>query len=128
MKEIEGLKAIISNLKYNKVIDQIEFSTIDRMLDDIAEQLKNCNLQNVTARFSLVEIENVMRKAKNAIMKPNLKQILQSSTGESYDSAEDKAFLDKYTGKEVNVYEWAGDWWICEDDNYVITEDCFTVL
>ena len=87
-----------------------------------------CNLHNVTTRFSANEIENVMRKVKKAKISHYLKQILQRATGDSYDSADDKAFLDKYTGKVANVYEWAGDWWIAEDDNYVITEDCFTIL
>ena len=97
--------------------------------NNIAERIvKLCNLQNVTTRFSSNEIENVMRKVKKAQIKPNLKQILMKTTGESYGSTEDKAFLDKYSGKVANVYEWAGDWWIAEDDNYVITEDCFTVL
>lgn len=94
----------------------------------LEKQLKNCNLQNVITRFSSTEIENVMQKVKKVTISTYLKQILQKATGESYDSAEDKAFLDKYTGKVANVYEWAGDWWIAEDDNYVITKDCFTAL
>ena len=109
-------------LRDNDVILKSEHSNIaDRIV-------KLCNLAIVTTRFSPTEIENVMRKVKKAEISPYLKRVLQMETGDSYESADDKAFLDKYTGKVANVYEWAGDWWIAEDDNYVITEDCFTIL
>lgn len=90
--------------------------------------IRQLTIPTVTTRFSTTEIENVMQKVKKAKISPRFKQILQIATGDSYDSTDDKAFLDKYTGKVANVYEWAGDWWIAEDDNYVITEDCFTII
>lgn len=85
-------------------------------------------LFGVVSRFSRKEVENVLRKVKKVRIKDDLKNILKRATGESYESRDDKDFLNRYTGKEVNVYEWCGDWWICEDDNYVITEDCFSEL
>lgn len=116
--------------KFEEMKTMPEYNAVLNAMLEVAEKAvnKNCNLQNVTTRFSDNEIENVMRKVKKAKISPYLEQILQRATGDSYDSADDKAFLDKYTGKVANVYEWAGDWWIAEDDNYVITEDCFTIL
>ena len=113
-----------------KEIDRILKSGIEILPDSpIHEKLSQAlNIACVTTRFSQNEIDNVMRKVKKANISPYFKQILQRATGDSYESADDKAFLDKYTGRAANVYEWAGDWWIAEDDNYVITEDCFTIL
>lgn len=48
MKELEGLKVIIKNLNYNKVIDDIEFETMDRMIDDAECEFKILHLQNVS--------------------------------------------------------------------------------
>ena len=85
-------------------------------------------LFGIISHFTPKELKNVLRKVKKVRIKDNLKNILQLETGESYESIEDKEFLNRYTGKEVNIYEWCGNWWICEDDNYVITENCFEFL
>jgi hypothetical protein len=41
---------------------------------------------------------------------------------------DDGDFIRKYAGKKVLVYEWCGDWWICEDDNYRLFENFFKLL
>jgi hypothetical protein len=75
---------------------------------------------------SLDELKKILSKIKRAKIKDNFGEILRTMTyGYDYNEDIDKEFIEKYAGKEVNVYQWAGDWWICEDDNYVITEDCF---
>jgi hypothetical protein len=44
--------------------------------------------------------------------------------GELYDMDKVKQFTSKYSGKDVYVYfDWA--WFILEDDNFVIPEECF---
>ena len=85
-------------------------------------------LFSVTKRFSLVELENVLRKPKLALISTDLKNILIEGNGYHYDSEEDIAFIEKYAGKKVLVYEWCGDWWICEDDNYPLFKKCFELL
>ncbi len=85
-------------------------------------------LFSVTKRFSYTELENVLRKPKLALISTDLKNILIEGNGEPYDSKEDIAFIEKYAGKKVLVYEWAMDWWICEDDNYPLFKKCFKLL
>lgn len=74
--------------------------------------------------LTIKEITNVLRKVKRAKIKENLKQILTDLYPEEY-TGKDDCFFNKYAGKITHVYEWCGDWWICEDDNYPINEDCF---
>lgn len=107
---------------------------------EIAQELENneitslearnllLGLFSVTKRFSYSELENVLRKPKLALISTDLKNILIKGNGEPYDSEEDVAFIEKYTGKKVLVYEWCGDWWICEDDNYPLFKKCFELL
>ena len=58
----------------------------------------------------------------------DLKNILSKKYDSDYDGVEDIKFIEKYAGKKAIVYEWCGDWWIVEDDNYPITEKCFEDL
>jgi hypothetical protein len=83
-------------------------------------------LFSVTKRFSYSELENVLGKPKLVLISPDLENILLNSVDKHYNIEDDGDFIRKYAGKKVLVYEWCGDWWICEDDNYVITKDCFT--
>ena len=85
-------------------------------------------LFSVTKRFSYTELENVLRKPKLALISTDLKNILIEHVGYHYNSKEDIDFIEKYAGKKALVYEWCGDWWICEDDNYPITKKCFELL
>ena len=55
----------------------------------------------------------------------NLKEILFKDIGAVNYDFTDELFFTKYAGKTVDVYECNGDWFICEDDNYVITKNCF---
>ena len=82
-------------------------------------------LLEVSKRFSFVEIENILRKPKLVLIRKNLKNILMEWNGYHYNSKDDIDFIKKYAGKKAIVYEWGGDWWIAEDDNYPITEKCF---
>jgi hypothetical protein len=90
-------------------------------------EVKNLGLFSVTNRFSEKELENVLRKVKKARIKDNYKEILTERYPGEYTSQDDK-FFNRYAGQEVNVYEWANDWWIASDDNYPIDEDCFDVI
>jgi hypothetical protein len=85
-------------------------------------------LLSISKRFSFAEIENILRKPKLASIRKNLKNILVEANGYHYNSKEDIYFIKKYAGKKAIVYEWCGDWWIAEDDNYPITEKCFELV
>lgn len=85
-------------------------------------------LYGVGNRLSPVESTNVLRKPKLVQISTDLKNILSKKYDSDYDGIEDVKFIEKYTGKKVIVYEWCGDWWIAEDDNYPITEKCFEDL
>lgn len=85
-------------------------------------------LFSVTKRFSFIELKNVLRKPKLALISTDLKNILVEGDGYHYNSKEDVTFIEKYAGKKVLVYEWGGDWWICEDDNYPLFKKCFELL
>ena len=78
-----------------------------------------------TKRFSFNELENVLKKPKLVLIKKNLKSILEEKVGYQYNTKEDIDFIEKYARKETLVYEWCGDWWICEDDNYPLFKECF---
>tara|TARA_R110000851_G_scaffold308922_2_gene468113 strand:- start:2647 stop:2991 length:345 start_codon:yes stop_codon:yes gene_type:complete len=85
-------------------------------------------LIGATKRFSLTELENVLNKPKLALISTNLKNVLIKGNGEEYSSEEDVAFIEKYAGAKVLVYENEGDWWICEDDNYPLFKKCFELI
>ena len=96
----------------------------DKINEEEAQPLL-LGLLGISKRFSFVEIENILRKPKLALIRKNLKNILIESNGYHYNSKDDIDFIKKYAGKKAIVYEWCGDWWIAEDDNYPITEKCF---
>lgn len=85
-------------------------------------------LLGVSKRFSFVELNNILRKPKLALIRKNLKNILIEANGYHYNSKDDIDFIKKYAGKKAIVYQWCGDWWIAEDDNYPITEKCFELV
>lgn len=89
---------------------------------------KQLRLYGVSNRLSPIETQNVLRKPKLVQISTDLKNILIEHNNYHYTSKEDKEFFDKYSGKKAIVYEWCGDWWIAEDDNYAITEKCFEDL
>jgi len=78
--------------------------------------------------INIIELKHLMNKVKRVKIKDDLERILIKDLGESYDRIEDKNFINKYAGKIANIYEWCGDWWILEDDNYIITENCFAKI
>ncbi len=79
-------------------------------------------------QVNVAELRHLLNKVKRVKIKEDLEQILIKDLGETYDRIEDKNFINKYAGKTANIYEWCGDWWMLEDDNYVITENCFEQL
>jgi len=85
-------------------------------------------LFSVTKRFSLIELENVLIKPKLALISTDLKNILVKGNEYHYEDKKEVEFINKYAGKKVLVYEWCGDWWICEDDNYPLFKKCFELL
>ena len=89
---------------------------------------KQLRLYGVSNRLSPKETQNVLRKPKLVQISTDLKNILSKKYDSDYDGVEDIKFIEKYSGKKAIVYEWCGDWWIAEDDNYPITEKCFEDL
>lgn len=89
---------------------------------------KQLRLYGVSNRLSPKETQNVLRKPKLVQISTDLKNILSKKYDSDYDGIEDVKFIEKYSGKKAIVYEWCGDWWIAEDDNYPITEKCFEDL
>lgn len=55
----------------------------------------------------------------------NLKEILENEFRHPYASEEDIAFFGRYSGKIVDIYEKDSYFYILEDDDYVLTEECF---
>lgn len=83
-------------------------------------------LFSVTKRFSDIELRNILSKTHLVTIKENFFDIMGKHTGyEEYKDKDSIEFFKKYAGKKVNVYSWCGDWWICEDDNYPLTKNCF---
>lgn len=77
--------------------------------------------------INAVELRHLLNKVKKVKIKDNLKEILTTTFPDEYNDS-DFIFFEIYAGKEANIYQWVGDWWILEDDNYVITTDCFEEL
>ena len=77
--------------------------------------------------INAVELRHLVNKVKKVKIKDNLKEILTTTFPDEYNDS-DFIFFERYAGKEANIYQWAGDWWILEDDNYLITPDCFEEL
>ena len=96
----------------------------------LKEQLKEFEEKTIiTDGFNNNEVQNVLRKTKRARIFTNIKHILYKKNGAiEYENIESDLFFMKYAGETVNVYEWCGDWWICEEDNHPITTDCFELL
>lgn len=108
----------------SKIAQDLEQGTIT---ENEAQSILLC-LLSFSKRFSFVELNNILRKPKLALIRKNLKNILIEWNGYHYNSKEDIDFINKYAGKKAIVYEWCGDWWIAEDDNYPITEKCFELV
>ena len=79
-------------------------------------------------KYSEKEITNMMRKTLKVRIKDNLREVLMSEFVDNYTKIEDYKFCKKYRGKICHVYNDNYCWFICEDDNYVITESCFDIL
>ncbi len=77
--------------------------------------------------INAVELRHLLNKVKRVKIKDNLREILTTTFPDEYTDS-DYIFFERYAGKEANIYQWAGDWWILEDDNYLITPDCFEEL
>jgi hypothetical protein len=77
--------------------------------------------------INIVELRHLIGKVRRVKIKDNLKEILSTTFPDEYTDS-DFIFFERYAGKEANVYQWAGDWWILDDDNYLITPDCFEEL
>ena len=107
---------------------------VDNIAKDLSEieivgQIEPQVMQLLADRqVNIIELRHLLNKVKRVKIKEDVEQILINDLGETYDRIEDKNFINKYAGKITNIYEWCGDWWILEDDNYVITENCFEKL
>jgi len=81
------------------------------------------------SEYGLTEkgVKNIIRKGKMAIIKPNISEIWPKEFDvETSESEESQAFFNEYAGKKCYVYKWSGDWWIANEDNHCLTENCFT--
>jgi len=108
----------------SKITQDLEQGTIDNREAEVLL----FGLLSVSQRFSFVELKNILRKPKLALIKKNLKNILIEYNECHYNSKDYIDFINKYAGKKAIVYEWCGDFWIAEDDNYPITEKCFELM
>ena len=106
-----------------KILKDLE----QRTITEHEAEINLLGLFNVTKRFSYTELKNVLRHPVLALISNDLKNILTEHVGCDYNSKEDIAFIKKYAGKKALVYEKWGDWWICEDDSYVISKKCFKI-
>ena len=77
--------------------------------------------------MSFKEAYHVLNKVEKVLIKLEFKQIMYKHMPNEFNENDDD-FFAKYAGKKVNVYNWLGDWWICEDDNTPITSECFEQL
>lgn len=109
-----------------KELQKITQDLTDGLITNREAETLLLSLLSVTKRFSKIELKHIFSKVKEVTIKKDFKKELIKHFGEQeYLKKEDEKFFKKYAGKKVNVYEWAGDWWICEDDNYVLTSNCF---
>ena len=127
---MDSVKLLVSDLKYliaTKCCDETLENRVNNFLTE-KESKDNSVLHSIIGRFSSDELRHVLSKVKRAKLKPNLLEVLTDYHKDKYDSAQDREFFARYSGQECHVYQWAGDWWIAEDDNYVICEDAFDLL
>jgi len=72
----------------------------------------------------------VLHNVKLVTIKDNFKDILVSKNPNEYTEKDD-VFFNKYKGKYTHVYKYCNcdtddlDWFILEDNNTPITEDCW---
>ncbi len=88
----------------------------------------NEDIERLISPFNLKELQHILWKIESATIKDDFWDIMNNHLPGEYDEQDKKMFFDKYAGKDVHVYERCNDWWICEDDNYLITKECFTVI
>jgi hypothetical protein len=63
---------------------------------------------------------------KTVDLVPDLRVVLTKEFDAEYDTWEDEVFFSIYSGeKNVEVYGEPGAWFIVQDDNYLLTENCF---
>ena len=90
MKELEALKVIIKNLNNNKTIDDIEFATMDRIIDAAECKVKKLHLQNVRLSLRDVFATDAMNALTNRLATPqgyaNVK--MEDIAKEAYDMAD----------------------------------------
>lgn len=104
--------------------------TISRGETSVKVHPESIRLRVLGKNFTQVELEHILFKVKVVKMSDNLRELM---LGDWYDRTyiideDGEDFLDKYTGKVVNAYTWAGDWWICEDDNWPINKSWFEIV
>ena len=81
--------------------------------------------------YNKKEIDNVLSlfnayfKPFKALIKNDFKDILYKEFPEEYSESKDNAFFDKYKGQTVTLIVDGEDYFILEDNNYVLTRDCF---
>jgi hypothetical protein len=90
MKELEALKVIIKNLNNNKTIDDIEFATMDRIIEDAECKVKNLHLQNVRLSLRDVFATDAMNALTNRLATPEgyANCSIDSLAKEAYDIAD----------------------------------------
>ena len=111
----------MTELSKNTQVPQCDkTAVITRLLDN---SVSDTELQNLLIHFKIC---NQLKKVK---IKTDFKEILTSKYPDEYTEKDD-LFFNKYAGKEVLVYKYANnveyvDWFILEDNNYPIEQDCF---
>jgi hypothetical protein len=98
----------------------LQMAVITRLLDNVVSDVE---FRNLLIHFK------VCNQLKKVRIKPDFKERLTSKYPDEY-SDEDDSFFKKYADKVVLVYKYSNDtndvdWFILEDNNYPIEQDCF---
>ena len=77
----------------------------------------------------MIQLFETLHKVKMVTIKDNFKDIMIEKYPDEYSEKDDN-FFNEYKGKYTYVYKYCNcdkdkDWFILEDNNYPITEDCW---
>ena len=89
------------------------------------------NNENIISEVDtkMLRLFKILHRVKMVTIKDNFKDIMTEKYPNEY-SEKDDTFFNTYRGKYTYVYKYRNcnddkDWFILEDNNYPITEDCW---
>ena len=101
---------------------------INIMNEDFIKMVLGCELTKNELQNILIHFR-VCNKLKEVTIKSNFKEIMYKENEGEYNES-DNLFFEKYSNKKCLVFKYSNsckerDWFILEDNNYPITEECF---